>query len=283
MPKNREGRRHGRDEDVAETNAPRRREGARSIGAPGLTFASVFASLRALAARGSVDRRPATIRQTMLDACPRPCRARHRRRPQPWARRRRPVTLVEYGDYECPGCLNAQPIEGRVAGPARRPAAGRLPPLPPAAASTPGPAPPPRRPRRPAAQGRFWDMHDELFRHSQTLAEVDLTHLALKLGLDVYQFQQDTTSTGAVRPPRPGRPRRRRPQRGAEHAGVLHQRPAVRRPGRRRRIAGRAGILPLMRGTGRHFRPSGRSDVGVATVPARHACNGRSSRPECRP
>ena len=43
-----------------------------------------------------------------------------------------------------------------------------------------------------AAQGRFWDMHHALFDHSQTLAEVDLTHLALQIGLDVYRFQRDT-------------------------------------------------------------------------------------------
>ncbi len=104
------------------------------------------------------------------------------------------VTLVEYGDYECPGCLNAQPIVAALRdrlGDRLRvvfrhfPQSGVHPRASAAAEAA----------EASAAQGRFWDMHDELFRHSQTLAEVDLTHLALRLGLDVYKFQQDT-STG---------------------------------------------------------------------------------------
>jgi protein-disulfide isomerase len=109
-----------------------------------------------------------------------------------------PVTLVEYGDYECPSCLNAEPIVSQLrdrlgdrlrvvyrhfpqSGVHRRASAAAE------AAEAAG------------DQGRFWDMHHALFRHSQTLAEVDLTHLALTLGLDVYKFEQ-TTSTGAFAP-----------------------------------------------------------------------------------
>ena len=104
-----------------------------------------------------------------------------------------PLTLVEYGDYECPGCLNAEPIVSALRdqlGDRLRtvfrhyPQSGVH-----ARASAAAEAA-----EAAAAQGRFWDMHRELFRHSQTLAEVDLTHLALKLGLDVYQFQQATAA-----------------------------------------------------------------------------------------
>ena len=108
------------------------------------------------------------------------------------------VTLVEYGDYECPGCLNAEPIVAEVrrqsgdqvrtifrhfpqSGVHRRASA---------AAEAAEAA---------AAQGRFWDMHRALFAHWQTLAEVDLTHLALRLGLDVYKFEQ-AVSTGVYAP-----------------------------------------------------------------------------------
>ena len=103
------------------------------------------------------------------------------------------VTLVEYGDYECPGCLNAEPIVRQLRerfGDRLRvvfrhyPQSGVH-----ARASAAAEAA-----EAAAAQGRFWDMHHALYAHSQTLADVDLTHLALRLGLDVYKFQQDTSA-----------------------------------------------------------------------------------------
>ena len=108
------------------------------------------------------------------------------------------LTLVEYGDYECPGCLNAEPIVTQLRerfGDRLRVVFRHFPqsgvhPRASAAAEAAEAA---------GDQGRFWDMHHALFRHSQTLAEVDLTHLALTLGLDVYKFQQKT-STGAFAP-----------------------------------------------------------------------------------
>ena len=103
------------------------------------------------------------------------------------------VTLVEYGDYECPGCMNAEPIVRAVReamGDRVRTVFRHFPrhsvhPRASAAAEAAEAA---------AAQGRFWDMHRALFKHSQHLADVDLTHLALTVGLDVYKFQQDTSS-----------------------------------------------------------------------------------------
>ncbi len=109
------------------------------------------------------------------------------------------VTLVEYGDYECPGCLNAQPIVAALRdrfGDRLRIAFRHFPQSgvharASAAAEAAEAA---------AAQGRFWDMHDALFSHQATLADVDLTHLAVRLGLDVYRFQQDlTTAARAAR------------------------------------------------------------------------------------
>ena len=73
-----------------------------------------------------------------------------------------PLTLVEYGDYECPFCGAAHPVIEEVLGRARRRAAVRLPPLP-ARDAPPARALRPRPPRRPGSQGRFWEMHDLLF------------------------------------------------------------------------------------------------------------------------
>ena len=101
------------------------------------------------------------------------------------------VTLVEYGDYECPDCLNAQPIiaelkrhfKDRLRIIFRHFPMSSVHPFASAAALAAEAA---------GAQGRFWDMHDALFRHQAELANIDLTHLALRIGLEVYRFQRDS-------------------------------------------------------------------------------------------
>lgn len=99
-----------------------------------------------------------------------------------------PVVLVEYGDYECPDCLNAWPIVQelqRTFGPKLGFVFRHYPQssihLHASAAAQAAEAA--------AAQGQFWQMHDLLFSHQQDLATIDLTHLALQLGLEVYGFQ----------------------------------------------------------------------------------------------
>src|SRR5436305_11693520 len=94
-----------------------------------------------------------------------------------------PVTIVEYGDYECPDCLNAVPIVREV----RQKLGDRLRfvfrhfprssihPHASAAAEAAEAA---------GDQGKFWEMHDTLFKHQKELG--DLTHLALLLGLEIY-------------------------------------------------------------------------------------------------
>ena len=42
-----------------------------------------------------------------------------------------------------------------------------------------------------AAQGRFWPMHDLLFRRQQALARADLERYAYEIGLDVERFRQE--------------------------------------------------------------------------------------------
>jgi protein-disulfide isomerase len=109
-----------------------------------------------------------------------------------------PITLVEYGDYECPDCLNAQPIIAQL----RKHFGNRLRivfrhfpqssvhPRASAAALAAEAA---------GVQEHFWDMHEALFRHQKELVDLDLTHLALRIGLEVYQFQRDSESAIAAR------------------------------------------------------------------------------------
>lgn len=99
-----------------------------------------------------------------------------------------PVVLVEYGDYECPDCLNAWPVVSalkkrlgdRLAFVFRHFPQSTIHPSAAAAA---------RAAEAAGEQGKYWQMHDELFRHQKDLADIDYTHLALRLGLEVYRFQ----------------------------------------------------------------------------------------------
>lgn len=104
-----------------------------------------------------------------------------------------PVTLVEYGDYECPYCGRAFPIVKQlrqVLGDRLRFVFRHFPlnnvhPHASVAAQAAEAA---------GGQGKFWDMHDMLFKHQDDLAGADLAQYALKLGLELYQFEADMSS-----------------------------------------------------------------------------------------
>jgi len=101
-----------------------------------------------------------------------------------------PVVLVEYGDYECPDCLNAWPIVkelrkelgDKLAFVFRHNPQSSIHPHASAAAQAAEAA---------ASQGKFWEMHDFLFGHQKELDNLDLTHLALRLGLEIYRYQSE--------------------------------------------------------------------------------------------
>jgi protein-disulfide isomerase len=101
-----------------------------------------------------------------------------------------PVTLVEYGDYECPYCGMAHPIVKK----ARRELGsqlrfvfrhfplGEIHPHARLAAQVAEAA---------GAQGKFWEMHDTLFEHQNALEFDDLVGYAKSLGLDTTKFARD--------------------------------------------------------------------------------------------
>ena len=134
-----------------------------------------------------------------------------------------PVTLVEYGDYECPYCGAAYPIvkEVQAAMGERLRFVFRNFPLTEVASRTP--SRPPRPPRRRTRRAEFWPMHDLLYENQERLADEDLRAYADALGLDV-----DAVRQGAGRAcPRRARPRRlheRRAERRQRDPDVLHQR-----------------------------------------------------------
>jgi diadenylate cyclase len=101
-----------------------------------------------------------------------------------------PVTLVKYGDYECPYCRQLHPVlkELRVRAGERVRFVFRHFPL-----DSVHP-----RARRAAlaaeaaaAQGRFWEMHDLLYENQDELGDEDLARYAAELGLDLQRFEAD--------------------------------------------------------------------------------------------
>ena len=100
-----------------------------------------------------------------------------------------PVTLLEYGDFECPFCGRAEPAVREVLAdfPDIRYVWRHLPlsdvhphaQLAAEAAEAAG------------RQGAFWEMHDLLLDHQDELRPTDLLRYAEQLGLDVERFHQD--------------------------------------------------------------------------------------------
>jgi protein-disulfide isomerase len=101
-----------------------------------------------------------------------------------------PVTLVEYGDFQCPYCGMAYPIVQAVReemGDDLRFAFRHFPittihPYAEGAAEAAEAA---------GAQGQFWEMHDWLFEHQDSLAPNDIVKAASLLELDVDRFVAD--------------------------------------------------------------------------------------------
>ena len=104
-----------------------------------------------------------------------------------------PVTLVEYGDYQCPYCGEAYPIVKKVQAelgdqlqfvfrnfplttvhPHAEKAAE--------AAESAG------------AQGKFWEMHDALYEHQSDLSPEGLLRIGASVGVDQATLKQDLAS-----------------------------------------------------------------------------------------
>jgi protein-disulfide isomerase len=102
------------------------------------------------------------------------------------------VTLVEYGDYECPDCGNAYPIIKRLI--------KEMPDLRfvfrnfPLSNVHPHASVAAQAAEAAAAQGRFWEMHDQLYEHQKELADLEMSRFALRLGLEIYRFEADLAS-----------------------------------------------------------------------------------------
>jgi formate-nitrite transporter family protein len=98
------------------------------------------------------------------------------------------VTLVEYGDFECPSCgamyLVIKQAE-RAFGSNLRVVFRHFP----LRASHPHALQAAVAAEAAAEQGQFWAMHDRLFEHQTALGDEHLLHHARKLGLDTERFR----------------------------------------------------------------------------------------------
>jgi protein-disulfide isomerase len=98
-----------------------------------------------------------------------------------------PVTVVEYGDYECPNCKNAAPAVKILLGnfPEQVRFIFRHFPLEEAHPHALGAA---EAAECAGAQGKFWEMHDLLFEHQTHLKAKQLHGYAEQLGLDMARY-----------------------------------------------------------------------------------------------
>ena len=101
-----------------------------------------------------------------------------------------PVTLVEYGDYECPWCRRAAPVIRELIGATdvRIRFVMRHLPL---TDVHPNAALAAEAVEAAGAQGRFWEMHDRLFSGEAALLPHELVQHAEALELDVVAFEKD--------------------------------------------------------------------------------------------
>jgi len=101
-----------------------------------------------------------------------------------------PVTLLEYGDYECPYCGAAYPIVKQVQaqmGDRLRFVFRNFP----ISTSHLHAEQAAEAAEAADAQGRFWEMHDHLYEHQQHLEPGDLRSYAAEVGLDVDRFEDE--------------------------------------------------------------------------------------------
>lgn len=109
-----------------------------------------------------------------------------------------PVTVVEYGDFECPYCGQAEPVLRQLLGDFadvryvwRHLPLNDVHPRTQLAAEASEAA---------ANQGAFWEMHDLLLDHQDALDADDLMRYAERLRLDIDRFMEDlNTRAGASR------------------------------------------------------------------------------------
>ena len=109
-----------------------------------------------------------------------------------------PVTLLEYGNFQCIHCGRAYPVIKeiqRLLGDDLRFVFRNFP----SVRTHPHAIRAAEAAESAAAQGNFWKMHDELFTHQQALEDHDLLRYAKRIGLDVERFARDISENSFLK------------------------------------------------------------------------------------
>jgi Na+/H+ antiporter NhaA len=101
-----------------------------------------------------------------------------------------PVSVVEYGDFECPYCGQAEAVVRELLGRFGNDVTYVFRHLPLTDVHPHGQIAA-EASEAAAAQGRFWEMHDLLFAHQDALETEDLIGYAAELGLDTERFEDE--------------------------------------------------------------------------------------------
>jgi protein-disulfide isomerase len=107
------------------------------------------------------------------------------------------VTLVQYGDYECPYTRQSTTIVRAIQqqlGEQLRFVFRHFP----LTAIHPHALHAALAAEAAAMQGKFWQMHDSIFHHQHTLEDANLTQLAEAVGLDLQQYALDVDDQRAL-------------------------------------------------------------------------------------
>ncbi|MCP5057574.1 MAG: thioredoxin domain-containing protein [bacterium] len=102
------------------------------------------------------------------------------------------VTIVEFSDFQCPFCKRVTPTLDKIKqeyGDKVRIAFKHMP-----LAFHQKAMPAHRASVAAGAQGKFWEMHDAIFKNQSNLSEAAYEGYAKELGLDVAQFKADMAS-----------------------------------------------------------------------------------------
>jgi protein-disulfide isomerase len=102
------------------------------------------------------------------------------------------VTIVEFSDFECPYCGSAHPILSNVLAEMGGKVNLVFKNFPLDAHKNAQPAA--RAAVAAQAQGKFWEMADQLFEHQRELSPEKIRELAAKIGLDMARFDADLAS-----------------------------------------------------------------------------------------
>jgi protein-disulfide isomerase len=108
------------------------------------------------------------------------------------------VTLLEYGNFECIHCGHAYPIIKEV----QKLLADDLRFVFrhfPTVQTHPHSLRAAEAAEAAGAQGKIWEMHDQLFTHQQALEDRDLSRYARRIGLDVDRFARDMSENSFLK------------------------------------------------------------------------------------